>query len=69
MDRSLSLSRGASSGSRPGPYVLAGHSNGGLFARRYATIHPAQVKGLVLIDTGNYRAMLNAVPVKPGPAL
>jgi hypothetical protein len=47
--------------------VLAGHSNGGLFARLYATTHPAQVKGLVLIDTGNYPAMLNALYRKMMP--
>jgi len=34
----------------PGPYVLAGHSNGGLFTQLYASIHPGQVAGLVLID-------------------
>jgi pimeloyl-ACP methyl ester carboxylesterase len=34
----------------PGPYVLAGHSDGGLFAQYYAARHRAQVKGLVLID-------------------
>jgi pimeloyl-ACP methyl ester carboxylesterase len=34
----------------PGPYVLAGHSNGGLFTLRYASTHPRQVAGLVLID-------------------
>ena len=45
----------------PGPFVLAGHSNGGLFARLYATTYPQQVKGLVLIDTGNYPAMLDRV--------
>jgi pimeloyl-ACP methyl ester carboxylesterase len=43
----------------PGPYVLAGHSNGGLFARLYATTYPEQVRGLVLIDTGNYPGMLD----------
>jgi len=30
--------------------VLAGHSDGGLFAQLYASTHAAQVKGLVLID-------------------
>ena len=45
----------------PGPFVLAGHSNGGLFARLYATTYPQQVKGLALIDTGNYPAMLKRV--------
>ena len=34
----------------PGPYVLAGHSNGGLYAQLYASTHPDQVAGLVLID-------------------
>ena len=34
----------------PGPYVLAGHSNGGLFTQLYASLHPDQVAGLVLID-------------------
>ena len=34
----------------PGPYVLAGHSNGGLFDLLYASQHPQQVAGLVLID-------------------
>ena len=34
----------------PGPYVLAGHSNGGLFTLLYASTHPRQVAGLVLID-------------------
>lgn len=34
----------------PGPYVLAGHSNGGLFSLLYASLHPEQVAGMVLID-------------------
>ncbi len=34
----------------PGPYVLAGHSNGGLFAQLYAATHPGEVAGLVLVD-------------------
>jgi pimeloyl-ACP methyl ester carboxylesterase len=34
----------------PGPYVLAGHSNGGLYTRLYASTHARQVAGLVLID-------------------
>jgi pimeloyl-ACP methyl ester carboxylesterase len=35
----------------PGPYVLVAHSYGGLIARLYASTYPAQVAGLVLIDT------------------
>jgi pimeloyl-ACP methyl ester carboxylesterase len=35
----------------PGPYVLAGHSFGGLYVRTYAARYPEQVAGLVLIDS------------------
>ena len=34
-----------------GPYVLAGHSLGGLFAEYYAAKHPEQVAGLILEDS------------------
>ena len=34
----------------PGPYVLVGHSYGGLIARLYASTYPQEVCGLVLID-------------------
>ena len=34
----------------PGPYVLVGHSNGGLFSLLYGSRHPEQVAGMVLID-------------------
>ncbi|MBS1699335.1 MAG: alpha/beta hydrolase [Actinobacteria bacterium] len=33
-----------------GPYLLAAHSYGGLIARLYASTHPQEVVGLVLID-------------------
>jgi pimeloyl-ACP methyl ester carboxylesterase len=35
----------------PGPYVLAGHSLGGMFALSYAHRYPAQVGGVVLLDS------------------
>jgi pimeloyl-ACP methyl ester carboxylesterase len=34
----------------PGPYVLAGHSLGGLFMRLYASTYPGDVVGLILVD-------------------
>jgi pimeloyl-ACP methyl ester carboxylesterase len=33
------------------PYVLAGHSYGGVLARVFAELHPTETAGLVLIDT------------------
>jgi len=38
-------------GSIPGPYVLVGHSLGGLEARVYAQRWPTDVVGMVLVDT------------------
>jgi len=34
----------------PGPYVLVGHSFGGLVVRRYAAMYPDDVVGVVLVD-------------------
>ena len=34
----------------PGPYVLVGHSLGGLFVRLYASTYPDDVAGMVLVD-------------------
>ena len=39
-----------SAADEPGPYVLAGHSYGGLIVRLYASTYPDDVSGLVLID-------------------
>jgi pimeloyl-ACP methyl ester carboxylesterase len=35
----------------PGPYVLAGHSLGGMFVLSYAHRYPAQVAGVALLDS------------------
>jgi pimeloyl-ACP methyl ester carboxylesterase len=35
----------------PGPYVLAGHSFGGLYAMTFAARFPEEVAGLVLVDS------------------
>ncbi len=34
----------------PGPYVLVGHSFGGLVVRQFAAQHPDEVAGVVLVD-------------------
>jgi pimeloyl-ACP methyl ester carboxylesterase len=44
----------------PGPYVLAGHSFGGLYVQTFAANYPDQVAGLVLLDS---------TAPKPGQAL
>ncbi|HWI60444.1 MAG TPA: alpha/beta hydrolase [Symbiobacteriaceae bacterium] len=35
----------------PGPYVLVGHSIGGIMARLYAIRYPEEVSGMVLVDS------------------
>ena len=37
----------------PGPYVLVGHSFGGLLVRLYAARYPQEVAGLVLVDSAH----------------
>jgi pimeloyl-ACP methyl ester carboxylesterase len=36
-----------------GPYVLVGHSYGGLYARMYAARYPKEVAGVVLVDSSH----------------
>jgi pimeloyl-ACP methyl ester carboxylesterase len=38
-------------GNVPGPYVLAGHSFGGLYTLAFAARHPDDVAGMVLVDS------------------
>lgn len=35
----------------PGPYLLLGHSLGGLIARRFMAMHPNDVAGMVFVDS------------------
>jgi len=37
----------------PGPYVLAGHSIGGIYVRQFAADYPQEVLGMVLVDAAN----------------
>jgi pimeloyl-ACP methyl ester carboxylesterase len=49
-DRVRDLHRLLAAADVRGPIVLAGHSNGGLFSLLFASRHPRQVAGLVIID-------------------
>lgn len=40
-----------------GPYLLVGHSLGGLFVRRFAAQFPGDVAGLVLVDASDERQL------------
>jgi pimeloyl-ACP methyl ester carboxylesterase len=56
----------------PGPYVLAGHSFGGLVARLYAATYPDEVVGLVLIDAAHedyYAAQREALSLEQRMAM
>jgi pimeloyl-ACP methyl ester carboxylesterase len=37
----------------PGPYVLVGHSAGGVYVRAYASQYPSEVLGMVLVDSSH----------------
>src|SRR5205823_4124433 len=37
----------------PGPYVLTGHSFGGLYVRMFAALYPEEVMGMVLVDSSH----------------
>jgi pimeloyl-ACP methyl ester carboxylesterase len=43
-----------------GPYVLVGHSIGGVYMRLYAQTYPNEVTGMVLIDSSHEEQMLRA---------
>lgn len=51
-------------GERP-PYVMAGHSWGGEIVRLYATHYPAEVAGLVLIDSSHEEQVKRFAAVAP----
>jgi pimeloyl-ACP methyl ester carboxylesterase len=53
----------------PGPYVLVGHSIGGIIAALFANRHPQDVVGMVLVDSSHEDqiARFSAVPGQPPP--
>jgi len=46
-----------------GPFIMVGHSYGGLIVRKFAEIHPDQIKGLVFVEPAseNYFKMLREI--------
>jgi pimeloyl-ACP methyl ester carboxylesterase/uncharacterized membrane protein (UPF0136 family) len=51
----------------PGPYVLAGHSFGGLYVRIFAAQYPDEVAGMVLIDSTGANLPASTSPQSWGP--
>ena len=49
----------------PGPYVLAGHSFGGLYSLTFAAQYPTDVAGMVLIDSTAPASSSNQPPTSP----
>ena len=50
----------------PGPYVLAGHSFGGLYVLTFAARYPDEVAGMVLVDSTAPASAANVGAASPG---
>jgi pimeloyl-ACP methyl ester carboxylesterase len=51
----------------PAPYVLVGHSLGGIIVRLYAHHYPSEVAGLVLVDPAHEDQFERMSPLIPAP--
>ena len=49
-------------GNIEGPYVMVGHSMGGIYAREYARQYPDEVVGMVLVDSPHEELNLRSSP-------
>jgi len=47
------------------PYVLVGHSLGGLYMQYFARQYPDEIKGLLLVDSSHWNQQLNLGPNAP----
>lgn len=48
----------------PAPYVLVGHSFGGVVARQFANAYPEQVAGIILVDSAHEEQFIKRFPVE-----
>jgi pimeloyl-ACP methyl ester carboxylesterase len=53
-------------GDVPGPYLLAGHSFGGLYVLTFAALYPDEVAGMVLVDSTAPASTTTPAPTTPG---
>lgn len=53
----------------PGPYVLVGHSLGGMLVRIYASYYPSEVVGMVLVDSAHEDEADRGVALMPAEML
>jgi pimeloyl-ACP methyl ester carboxylesterase len=51
----------------PGPYVLVGHSYGGMIVRLYASRYAADVTGIVLVDSAHEDQLRRFAAIPGGP--
>ena len=58
--RADALSAALVTSGMPGPYVLVGHSLGGLTVRQFGASHPEQLAGAVLLDATTPTALVSA---------
>ena len=49
----------------PAPYVMVGHSMGGIYVRKYAALFPTEVKGLVLLDSSHEEQFTRVSEISP----
>jgi pimeloyl-ACP methyl ester carboxylesterase len=47
------------------PYILVGHSGGGIRVRRYTTDHPNEVAGLVFVDSAHEEQIWRYIAIDP----
>jgi pimeloyl-ACP methyl ester carboxylesterase len=49
----------------PEPYVFVAHSIGGIYARKYVALYPAEVIGMVLVDSAHEEQFARVAQISP----